>query len=227
VVKLEMRVPAPRPIFDFTMSAWYANHVRQPLAGAPGLECWFAHPEPSSTTEYERAFEGAALRFEAPSYGFAFGREYLDAPLPCADAVLHALLCEHVQVTLDQAAQQPTLTRRVREIVSGELLEGTPTVFTVAHGLHMSARTLGRRLEREGTSFSGILDSLRHELALRYVTRQELGFTDIAFRLGFSHVEGFYRAFRRWTGRTPLRYRQARAQARSSRLSRGARAERR
>ena len=69
------------------MSAWYANHIRAPLAGAPGLECWFAHPKPADTTEYERAFEGAGLRFAAPCYGFAFDREYLEAPLPCADAI--------------------------------------------------------------------------------------------------------------------------------------------
>jgi AraC-like DNA-binding protein len=213
VMKLEMSVPVPRSILDFTMSAWYANHIRAPLAGAPGLECWFSHAMPTNTGEYERAFEGAGLRFGAPCYGFAFHQEYLEAPLPCADASLHALLCEHVHLTLSQLIQQPTLSGRVREIASRELLEGDPTVFTVAHELRMSARTLARRLEREGTTFSALLDSLRQELALRYVTRHELAFTEIAFRLGFSHVEAFYRAFRRWTGQTPLTYRRARGPA--------------
>jgi AraC-like DNA-binding protein len=210
MVRLEMRISAPRPILDFTMSAWYANHVRPPLAGARGIECWFAHPKPRSTTEYERSFEGASLRFEAPSYGFAFDREYLEAPLPCADAPLHALLCEHVELTMGQWAQQPTMSSRVRETASRELLDGDPTVFTVARQLRMSARTLGRRLGREGTTFSAILDSLRQDLAVRYVAHSDLGFADIAFRLGFSHVEAFYRAFRRWTGRTPLSYRRVR-----------------
>jgi AraC-like DNA-binding protein len=210
IVKLEMSVPVPRSIFDFTMAAWYANHIRLPLAESPGFECWFAHSEPSNPTSYERAFDGANLRFGAPCYGFAFDPEYLEAPLPCADASLHALLCEHVQMTLSQSIQQPTLSGRVREIASRELLEGDPTVFTVARQLRMSARTLARRLEREGTTFSALLDSLRQELALRYVTRPELPFTEIAFRLGFSHVEAFYRAFRRWTGQTPLTYRRAR-----------------
>ena len=213
IIKLEMSVPVPRSIFDFTMSAWYANHIRAPLADTPGFECWFAHSEPSNPTSYERAFEGSSLRFGAPCYGFAFDPEYLEAPLPCADASLHALLCEHVQLTLSQSIQQPTLSGRVREIASRELLEGDPTVFTVARHLRMSARTLARRLEREGTTFSALLDSLRQELALRYVTRPELAFTEIAFRLGFSHVEAFYRAFRRWTGQTPLTFRRARGYA--------------
>ncbi len=209
VLKFEMSVPVPKTILDFTISAWYANHMRAPLAGAPGLECWFTHPRPSNTTAYERAFEGAALRFEAPANGFAFHREYLEAPLPGANPVLHALLCEHVQLALSQSTQNQTLSGRVREIAARELLEGDPTVFTVARQLRMSARTLARRLEREGTTFSALLDTLRQELALRYVTHQELAFTDIAFRLGFSHVEAFYRAFKRWTGQTPLTYRRA------------------
>ena len=56
----------------------------------------------------------------------------VEAPLPCADAALHALLCEHVQLTLNQTIQHPTLSARVREIASRELLEGDPSVFTVA-----------------------------------------------------------------------------------------------
>jgi AraC-like DNA-binding protein len=213
VVRIDIGLPVPRSIFDFTMSAFYANHIRAPLAGAPGFECWFAHATPANTREYEKAFEGAGLRFAAPCYGFAFHHDYLEAPLPCADASLHALLCEHVHLTLTQLMQQPTLSGRVREIASRELLEGDPTVFTVARELRMSPRTLARRLEREGTTFSALLDNLRQELALRYVTRHELAFTEIAFRLGFSHVEAFYRAFRRWTGQTPLTYRRARGQA--------------
>jgi AraC-like DNA-binding protein len=211
VVTLAMSTPAPRPILDFTMGAWYANHIRRPLAGAGGVECWFSHPRPSNTTEYERSFEGAALRFDAPSYGFAFEREYLEAPLPCADASLHALLCEHVQTTLERFARRQTLIDQVREIVSRDLLDGAPTVFTVADELRTSARTLGRRLERQGTTFSAIVDGLRQELARQYVIRDDLGFTDIASQLGFSHVESFFRAFRRWTGRTPLKYRRAHA----------------
>ena len=134
VVKLQMSIPAPRAIFDFTMGAWYANHIRLPLAGAPGLECWFAHRQPSNTNEYERTFEGAVLRFEAPSYGLAFHRGHLEAPLPCAEAAVHALLCQHVQLTLgsgDPAAdpQQPGPRNRVERPPAGrpvDLRGGSP-----------------------------------------------------------------------------------------------------
>ncbi len=117
MVTLEMRVPAPRPILDFTMGAWYANHIRPPLTGAHGLECWFSHPRPSNTTEYERAFEGASLRFAAPSYGFAFPPQYLEAPLPCADASVHTCLCDHVQA-LHQSPPGRRCGSQIRELAS-------------------------------------------------------------------------------------------------------------
>jgi AraC-like DNA-binding protein len=208
-VRVEVGIPAPRPVPDFTLSAWFTNHTSRALLDAGRLECWFAHSKPADTTEYERTFAPATLRFDAPCYGFSFGREVLDAPLASADPVLHGVLCEHVALSLAQLSKRRTLAARVREIAMRELLQGTPTVFSVARQLRMSARTLGRRLEREGTTFSVLLDHLRHELALRYVGSHEMAFTEIAFRLGFSHVEAFYRAFKRWTGQTPLTHRRA------------------
>jgi AraC-like DNA-binding protein len=209
-IRLEVSCPMPRAIIDFTMSAWYANHLRAPLSDATQLECWFAHSKPSHTEEYERAFAPATLRFDAPFNGFAFDREHLDAPLASADATTHAVLCEHVALAVAHLTMRRTLVARVREITMRDLLHGGPSVFSVACQLRMSARTLGRRLEREGTTFSAVLDQLRKELALGYVGNHTLGFTDIAFRLGFSHVEAFHRAFKRWTGQTPLTYRRAR-----------------
>jgi AraC-like DNA-binding protein len=212
-IKLEMSCPIPKAILDFTMSAWFSNHLRTPLADATRLECWFSHPKPSRTSEYERAFEPAGLRFDAPFNGFVFDRDHLDAPQTTADATVHAILSEHVALTVAQLTRRRTLVARVREIATRELLQGDPSVVTVARQLRVSARTLGRRLEREGTTFSAIIDQLRKDLALGYVGNHTIAFTDVAFRLGFSHVEAFHRAFKRWTGQTPLTYRRTRLPA--------------
>src|SRR5262249_45022223 len=81
------------------------------------------------------------------------------------------------------------------------------TVPRVARALRMSRRTMSRRLEQEGTSFAEELDNARRELAIAYVHEAETPLKEVAFRLGFSHAESFHRAFKRWTGETPLAYR--------------------
>ena len=91
----------------------------------------------------------------------------------------------------------------------GELSRGRLTANQVAGQLRMSRRTLCRKLESEGTSFTALLADLRQRLALQYVGSHDLGLSEIAFLLGFSEAAAFHRAFKRWTGQTPLEYRRA------------------
>jgi AraC-like DNA-binding protein len=86
----------------------------------------------------------------------------------------------------------------------------------VAKKLALSTRTLARRLEDEGESFGSLLDDTRRRLALRHLDQNELSVEEIAFVLGFSQAPVFHRAFRRWTGKTPLEFRRELQAARSS-----------
>jgi AraC-like DNA-binding protein len=81
--------------------------------------------------------------------------------------------------------------------------KGSARVF--APRLHMSPRTLHRRLEEEGTSFRQVLTEVRRELAARHLSERRLAIGEIAFLLGFSEPSAFHRAFKRWTGHGPLR----------------------
>jgi AraC-like DNA-binding protein len=209
-VRLHTGVPAPRTIHDYAMAMWYSSHTRAGLDKSSELECWFEHARPANTTEYERSFGPMNLRFGAPYNGFAFRREYLDAPLPASDAGVHIVFCEHLSRVLGQLHDRPRMTDRVREIATNELLLGNPTVCGAASALRMSTRTLASHLEREGTTFSALVDEMKRELALRYVGDPHLSPAEIAFRLGFAHVESFYRAFKRWTGETPIVFRRER-----------------
>lgn len=74
----------------------------------------------------------------------------------------------------------------------------------------MSVRSLQRRLREEGTSFQEVLDETRKEMALSQLRDARLDAEAVAFVLGFSHINSFYRAFRRWTGMTPIEYSQSR-----------------
>jgi AraC-like DNA-binding protein len=209
-VRFDSSEPAPRTIHDYAMALWSANYARAGLGEASRIRCSFGHPKPPNTNEYERSFGPAELRFGGGSYGFEFDREYLDAPLPAADPALHIVLCEHLSLALSQLQDRKGMIDRVRQIAIRELFDGKPTVSGAASALRMSTRTLAGRLEREGTTFSALVDEMRRELALRYLGDPHLSPTEISFRLGFSHVESFYRAFKRWTGETPVVYRRER-----------------
>jgi len=212
VIRLDHKLRAPRVMRDFTLSTWFQNHVRVQLGEAPDLEVWFGYSEPEDTSEHRNIFGSTPVKFGARCDGFAFDMQYLDKQLASADALLHAVHCEHLETLVAGLPDQPNLAIRVHQLVAGELRRGRPTAQAVARQLHMSQRTLVRRLEAEGTSFSAELDDLRRQLALRFVSTPNLPLSEITNLLGFSHVQAFHRAFKRWTGQTPIQYRESQVQ---------------
>jgi len=215
-IRLESSIALPRAAADFQSAAFYvATLQRSKHIIDPDYEAWFKHPEPENLEEYQRTFAPGRLRFSAPFDGFVFSAKMLDLPLTAADPDLHAVLRKYADVLLAELPKTESLTDRVREFLIQQLQNGEPNVARAARALHMSRRTLARRLEREGTSFKLLLDDTRRRLALRYVVEREIGITEIAFLLGFSHTGAFFRAFKRWTGSSPGEYR------RGQRLSAG------
>ena len=78
---------------------------------------------------------------------------------------------------------------------------------TTARRLKMSVRTLNRALAGEGLTYRRLLDQLRHDLAREYLRDQRTSVGEVAFRLGFSEVSAFSRAYKRWSGETPIQTR--------------------
>jgi AraC-like DNA-binding protein len=207
IVRLDSQVLLPRAAADFMMSAVFAIHMRRLVLNAKAFECWFLHASPDSTAEYQRTFATTRVRFGASCCAFVFEPSWLLAPVASADPKLYAVLHEHVERALAELPRVQSFAETVRSLVADRLSHGHPTASTTASVLRMSARTLSRRLAREGTSFGALLDELRRQLALSYLGQGRLAIAEVAFLLGFSQPEAFHRAFRRWTGQTPLEYR--------------------
>jgi AraC-like DNA-binding protein len=83
-----------------------------------------------------------------------------------------------------------------------------PSIDDMAQTLCMAPRTMRRKLDEESASYSGLLTSVRHALAIDYLSNSLLEVEDIAAALGFSDAASFRHAFKRWTGETPSQYRQ-------------------
>ena len=86
-----------------------------------------------------------------------------------------------------------------------QFVRSVPTVDSVAKALHVSRRTLQRKLTAGGSTFNDLLNALREDMAKKYI---QLGMSSetVSQRLGYSDLSTFNRAFKRWTGMTPAQF---------------------
>jgi AraC-like DNA-binding protein len=166
----------------------------------------FRHRGPKDVALHAILF-GVAPQFGAERDALCFPAD--TAQLPCArsDAELRAVLEPYAEMLLSRRYGDGPWTRRALTAASELLPGGEPRMQHVANNLHLSVRSLQRRLREEGTSFSEIVDSVRRSLAMTYLVEADLGASEIAHRLGFADVSSFHRAFRRWTGRAVSSFR--------------------
>jgi AraC-like DNA-binding protein len=172
----------------------------------------FRHAAPASLDEHQRIFR-APIEFGAECTELVLDGAAWDLPIVNADSRLGALLDRHARTTLQRLPGARDLVTQARAAISAALGGPEPTVASIAARLHMSGRTLQRKLAEQGTSVKELLDGLRKELAVRHLDEGRVSLGELSFLLGFSEASAFHRAFRRWTGETPQRYR-ARQQAR-------------
>lgn len=193
---------------DFQLGSFFNNHLKEWFGERiSDVTVLFTHRAPEDLAEYERTFAPATVRFGAPFVGFHFDRAWLELPLPAADPNLHAVMAKVADQMLSKMAQTKTVTSDVRRIIRERLSLGVPELADVAAELAMSMRTLARRLESEGTNFRELVDDVRRAVAMECVAYRDIAFSELSYQLGFSYLAVFCRAFRRWTGRTPLAYR--------------------
>jgi AraC-like DNA-binding protein len=171
----------------------------------------FSHKAPGDPALYARCFD-CPVRFEATHNELVVARDLLESPLVRADAGLAMVLEDHVQRLLQAlpAQDRDPLVRRVRGLLLEGLGNGGASFDELATTLHMSPRTLRRKLTEHGVAYKTLLDDVRRDLALHYVARNEEPLDAVAKRLGFSEPSTFYRTFKRWTGTTPAQYRSQR-----------------
>jgi AraC-like DNA-binding protein len=182
----------------------------QPLPGLDKsadepLQVLLDYPAPAHRSMYEQLFD-CPIRFGTKSIEIHLPSESLDVPLEMSDAEMARVCEERCEMILARLGAAGGFVDRVR----AELLAGShrfPDLDTVARMLAVSPRTLCRRLEEEGSSFRMVLSEVRKSLALDYLESSDLPLEKIAALLGYEDAANFSRAFRRWVGQAPGRYR--------------------
>lgn len=155
-------------------------------------------------------FYGCDVRFSADEDSFTLTADDVDRLLPTANKQLAGL---HDRVLTQQLANldRDDTSTRCKAIILDNLTSGDISMEQIAQALHMSPRTLTRRLESQGTSLKTLVDETRSELASRYLADPENSVTEVAFLLGFSHPSSLSRASYRWFGVSPVAYRSQQA----------------
>jgi AraC-like DNA-binding protein len=164
----------------------------------------FGHSAPRDKREHARIL-AAPLRFGAPiAMAVVFDAAVLARPVPGADRGLLPIVERHLQELLASKPGASDWIDEVRTAIAETLCDGAPTIRVVAKRLGASVRTLQRRLGEHDAVFTTLVEDVRRDVALRYLADAKAELTDIAFLTGYSELSAFGRAFRRWTGSTPL-----------------------
>ncbi|MBI5504342.1 MAG: AraC family transcriptional regulator [Deltaproteobacteria bacterium] len=170
------------------------------------IEVAFTYTVREDPAEHTALF-GCPVVFGAPQWRISFALDDVDRPFLASNREL-ARSNDEVLDRMVKSLREDDLISHVKRAMIDELPSGTPAEDVIAKAVSMSTRSLQRRLAEERTSFTELLAVVRRELAEQYVLNPQIPVTEISYMLGFSEVSAFSRAFKRWTGRSPVTSRQ-------------------
>ncbi|TAM77964.1 AraC family transcriptional regulator [bacterium] len=164
--------------------------------------------QPRSHLNALKAHFGCPVAFGASHNAIVFHAEDARRPLVTRNSELLAMLAPQFDEELKQQRHEQSFVERVREAIQMRLTGRRPAIEDIADALHMSARTLQRRLQDEGSSFQRVLGEARRQLARCYLGNPRLELNEAAYLLGYEDANSFVRAFRAWEGTPPAHWRE-------------------
>ena len=162
-----------------------------------------ARPKHGET--YRRHF-GCPVHFSADEDSITLALRDVDRPLPSSNRQLAATLDRILTEQLAHLDKSDVVARCQARLLE-QLCSGEVSEDVMAEQLHMSRRTLQRKLAEADLTYQKLVDDTRRDLAMRHLEDPRHSVTDVTFLLGFSQQSAFTRAFKRWTGMSPSDYR--------------------
>lgn len=173
----------------------------------PLVEVNVSQPEPAYARLYEDTFK-CPVNFGAADNDFRIEKSYFTLPLSQAEsesARIFAAQCEQICANLVEKGS-------FAEVIRQHLLQlpnQMASLESIAERLHMTTRTIQRKLASEKTSYLELVENVRHNLAVEYLQTTALTIEEVAVRLGYADAPSFSHAFKRWTGAAPGAAREA------------------
>ena len=199
---------ASRHVTESVMAGVRVFAERLVARAIPVRALTFTHGSPGKTDEHQRLL-GERVIFDAATNSVTCDRTILDWEVPNADASLFPLLQQHAERLLAQRSDDsPSVVEDVRRALSEMLPTGDVKLKQVAERLEVHPRTLQRRLNEVDSSFQDILETVRKDMAKRYLADHSMSLAEVAFLLGYHDQSSFNRAFKEWTGESPSSFRE-------------------
>ncbi|MEL6519846.1 MAG: AraC family transcriptional regulator ligand-binding domain-containing protein [Pseudomonadota bacterium] len=175
------------------------------------LEVWLKHTAPPALDAHVSYF-GCPVRFDMDQDALLLSPESLARPNILGDEGITQFLLSHLDAELREVGDKDgSLERVAKDAIARSLSEGLPKMADIARGLGMSGRSFHRRLSEHGLTFQALTERTRRELAEGLLRDQQYSLAEVAFLTGFSEQSSFTRAFKRWVGHTPARFRKENA----------------
>mgnify|MGYP001765693364 CR=1 FL=1 len=181
------------------------------------VDMTFTRAVPRRVERYEQLL-GLRPSFAAARTTVTLDDRALAQALPRADEAARRAAEEQCHILSERLRRRSRLSARIRDRLVREAAD-MPDMTRVAADLCLTPRTLRRRLDDEGTTFSSIRNEVRARLAEDLLATSSLSVEQIAHRLGYHEPTNFIAAFKKWCGTTPLAHRRRRDRGRGDRPS--------
>jgi len=195
-----------RQVVDHSAAAFV--HITKLLSGKAKypLRVSMRYARPADTREYLRVLKTEPT-FNQPRNFFVYRLRDMHLPVIGHNPQLNQMFKELLEKEIAKTHQRETFTNEVRRVILQNFTTTMPQLTDVVEYLHITPRTLQRKLQEEGTSFQNISESVKSELAIGLLKNRSLTVNEVAYRLGYAEPSVFRRAFKKWTGVSPKGYR--------------------
>ena len=171
------------------------------------VEVSFKHSAIKDMKYHNEAFKCEVYFDQAHNY-IAYQTKDLDTRTAKADMSINKFLVERVEEeTKGIEVSSIKIAADVESLIKDALPSGIPSIVQIGTHIGMSSRTLTRRLAENGLTFRGLIKQTQEKISKDLLMHSSSTVSEIAFQTGFSEQSAFSRAFKRWTGQSPLEYR--------------------
>ncbi len=159
----------------------------------------FQYEKPDSYKKYQQ-YLGENIQFDQPMNQISFSLDLLQHKNIKFNEYLYNILQARADRMLSELGKEVDFLSSVRSTIAGRLCHGHFSILDVAKAHNISTRTLHRKLQEVQLNYQSILDDVRKEMAISYLTNEGCSPQAVSFLIGYADERAFHRAFKRWTG---------------------------